>query len=543
MKFIASIALLYRPRLANLIVSLIQTSGYRVGKFLRSFWGAEDLSELAVQLDASGLESRNQFLRLLIILGSLAQLIFGAIVLGLGASGALTGGVYFGIALIISYPLVWSHLILLVVLAIGIPSWPKALGRLIVLTILARQVRQLRAAHDFKIVAVAGSAGKTSTKFAIAQTLESKLKVAWQQGNYNDPVSVPLVFFDREMPNIINVFAWLKIFWQNANDIENWNYDAVVLELGTDAPGDIAQFGKYLDVDLAVVTAIAPEHMEFFGSLENVASEELALAKFSKKLLINTDLCAGEYLADLKKYETYGFGKSDWQLANVKFRAQKHSFDLKHSGKKMFSTSSNFLNQNQLYGLAAASTVASELGFSASEIKKVVTKLEPVNGRLKPLVGIKNSTILDDTYNSAPEAALAALETLYKIKAPQKIAILGSMNELGNYSEEAHKLVGQACDPKKLDLVVTIGASAKKWLAPIAKQAGCKVASYDDPVSAGKYAKKKLKSKALVLVKGSQNGVFAEEAVKTLLRNKADTSQLVRQSPAWLAIKAKRFEF
>lgn len=541
MKFIASLMLLYRPRLARVVVSLLQTSGYRVGKFLKSFWGAEDLSGLMVQPDVSGLEVRNQLLRLFIALGSLAQLVFGVIVLGLGASGALAGGIYFGVALIISYPIVWSHLVLFAVLAVRIPSWPKAVGKAIVLAILARQVRQLRAKYNFKIIAVAGSVGKTSTKFAIAQTLESKLKVAWQQGNYNDPVSVPLVFFGREMPNIINMLAWLKIFRQNASDIKSWNYNAVVLELGTDKPGDIEQFSKYLKADVGVLTAIAPEHLEFFGTLKNVASEELTLAKFSHQLLINTDLCADEYLAELKEYETYGFEKSDWQLASVKFGNKKHSFDLKHNGQKMLSTSSNFLNQNQLYGLAAACAAASELGFSASEIKKALAKLEPVNGRLKPLPGVKNATILDDSYNSAPEAALAALETLYKIKAPQKIAILGSMNELGNYSEEAHRLVGEACDPKKIDLVVTVGTSAKEWLAPIARQAGCKVASYDDPVNAGKYVKKKLKSKALVLVKGSQNGVFAEEAVKILLKNKADASQLVRQSPTWLAIKAKQF--
>lgn len=542
MNFFASLIALYRFRFASAVVSLLQTNDYRLGQFLRSFWGASDFNKLEILPDASRYESRNSFLRLVIILGSLAQLIFGAVLVGLGASGALAGGIYFGAALVISYPLVWSHLVLFAVLAIRLALAPKALGRLVVLAILARQVRQLRARHDFKIIAVAGSAGKTSTKFAIAGVLESKLKVAWQQGNYNDPVSVPLVLFGQQMPNILDALAWARIFRANASASKNWDYDAVVLELGTDKTGDIAQFAKYLEVDVGVLTAIAPEHMEFFGSLASVASEELTLASFSDKLLVNSDLVASEYLAKLEKYETYGFGKSDWQLAGVKFTGKKHNFDLKHNGKKLTSASVNFLSKNQLYGLAAASAVASELGFNASKIKAAVAKLEPVSGRLKPLAGIKNSTILDDTYNSAPEAAIAALETLYKIRASQKIAILGSMNELGNYAEEAHRLVGEFCDPKQLDLVITIGASARQWLAPAAEQAGCKVKSFDDPISAGNYARKKLKSKALILAKGSQNGVFAEEAVKILLKNPSDATHLVRQSPSWLAIKAKQFK-
>lgn len=533
---------LFRLKFADAVVSLLQVNDYRLDKFVASFWQTADFSKMEIQPDASRFAARNQFLRTFIIVGGLAQLVFGAILIGAGANGQLVGGVYFGVALVISYPLVWAHLVLLAALAVRVPGWPKTLGKQIVLAILAKQVNQLHSRHNFKIIAVAGSAGKTSTKFMIAQTLETKLKVRWQHGNYNDIVSVPLVIFGQEMPSLLNVPAWLDIFRQNQRQInQTFDCDVVVLELGTDGPGQIAEFAKYIKVDIGVLTAIAPEHMEFFGNLDNVASEELALASFSKKLLVNNDLCASEYLVGLKKFGTYGFEKADWQLSNIKFTNMKHSFELEKAGKKQFSSSVKLLGRNQLYGIAAASAVASELGLTASEIKAAVAELEPVNGRLKPLAGIKNSTILDDSYNSAPEAVLAALETLYKIKAPQKIAILGSMNELGNYSAEAHQLVGEACDPKKLDLLVTIGNDASEFLASSASARGCNVKSFADPTSAGNYVKKQLKSKSLVLVKGSQNGVFAEEATKILLKNKSDASQLVRQSDSWLAIKNKQF--
>jgi UDP-N-acetylmuramyl pentapeptide synthase len=115
------------------------------------------------------------------------------------------------------------------------------------------------------------------------------------------------------------------------------------------------------------------------------------------------------------------------------------------------------------------------------------------------------------------------------------------MNELGNASEDAHRQIGRYCEPKQLDLVVTIGPDANAYLAPEAQKLGCTVASFDDPYSAGEYVRNRMKSRALVLAKGSQNGVYAEEAVKLLLQNSSDANRLVRQSSVWLAKKAKNF--
>jgi UDP-N-acetylmuramoyl-tripeptide--D-alanyl-D-alanine ligase len=156
------------------------------------------------------------------------------------------------------------------------------------------------------------------------------------------------------------------------------------------------------------------------------------------------------------------------------------------------------------------------------------------------LRGVRDSVIIDDTYNSSPSAAIAALLTLYEIgdSATQRIAILGSMNELGAKSAEYHTQVGAQCDPLFLDWVVTIGEEAARYLAPAAKQNGCQVASFPGPIYAGTFAKKvlydSLQTGAIILVKGSQNGVFAEEAVKLLLANADDANQLVRQSAEWM---------
>jgi UDP-N-acetylmuramoyl-tripeptide--D-alanyl-D-alanine ligase len=149
---------------------------------------------------------------------------------------------------------------------------------------------------------------------------------------------------------------------------------------------------------------------------------------------------------------------------------------------------------------------------------------------------------LDDTYNASPDATKAALDTLYKLPAVHKIALLGNMNELGDYSKQAHIAVGEYCDPKQLELVVTIGRDANTYLAAEAEKKGCTVARFDNPYKAGKYLESRLSKGAILLAKGSQNGVFAEEAIKQLLANPADTSKLVRQTPKWLKKKARAFQ-
>ncbi len=155
-------------------------------------------------------------------------------------------------------------------------------------------------------------------------------------------------------------------------------------------------------------------------------------------------------------------------------------------------------------------------------IEKGIASIKPVSGRMQHLEGIKGSIILDDTYNASPEAMRASLDTLYRIKAPQKIAILGNMNELGGYSQREHEAAGKYCDPRELDLVVTIGPDANKYLAPAAEKTGCNVKTFDSPYAAGKYIKEIIEPGAVILAKGSQNKVFAEEAVKQFLASSKD---------------------
>lgn len=420
----------------------------------------------------------------------------------------------------------------------------KKIGKDAVAKILGSQVRRLKRKNVIKTIAVTGSIGKTSTKFAIAQVLSQKYKVQFQRGNYNDIVSVPLAYFGHELPNIYNPLAWLAIFWKNERLLKKpYPYEIVVIELGSDAPGQMEQFNKYVHAEIGVLTAITPEHMEFFADLDAVAKEEMVIATMCHKLYVNQDLLSEQYLKQLPSNKiTYGIKTpSEIKMQNIKFDQESAGFEVVRGSTTLVRAEHEQVTEPQLYSICVASAIAAELGLSPEDIEKGIHTIKPVSGRMQQLKGANGSIIIDDTYNASPEATKNALDTLYRLKATKKIAILGNMNELGGYSETEHKKIGEYCDPKQLSLVVTIGPDANKYLAPAAEAKGCNVQSFDNPYKAGRSVLAQLEEGAVVLAKGSQNKVFAEEAVKLLLEDPADAAYLVRQSSGWLKKKQKAF--
>ena len=419
----------------------------------------------------------------------------------------------------------------------------KQFARSFVVSILAWQVRRLQKNRKFTTIAVVGSIGKTSTKFAVAQLLSSKYRVRFQEGNYNDRVSVPLVLFGQKLPNLFNPLAWLITFIRCEIALHKpYKFDIVVLELGTDGPGQIAGFKDYLKVDIAIVSAITPEHMEYFVDIDAVAKEELSIVQYAKNVLMNTDLVAHEYVSLLPEASTYGFREGvDYRLTNLVFDKNGARFDLIMHQDEELGVSTTAISEPQLYSLTAALAVGEMMGMTDTELLAGTHSLTPVSGRMQILKGIQDSMIIDDSYNSSPEAVKAALHTLYRLPAPQKIAVLGNMNELGSFSVESHKEIGNACDGGQIAELLTIGPDANQYLAAAAEVKGCRVTKFDSPYAAGEYLANIIQKGSIILVKGSQNKVYAEEAIKPILANPQDATKLVRQSPSWLKKKAQNF--
>ena len=407
----------------------------------------------------------------------------------------------------------------------------------------------LRRHPEIKLVIVVGSVGKTSTKVAIGTVLAQRFRVRLHEGNHNAELSAPLAILGIEYPvNLKSVREWLSIFRAARVRIRNpADVDVIVQEVGSDGIGQVPHFGTYATPHIAVVTAVSAEHMEFFKTMDAVAAEELSAANYSEYALINRDNIDGKYAADLTNAHINTYGTTD--AAEYHFIQDDFSLEKGFSG--LFTTSGEYavsvradlkiVGEHSIRAAVAAGAVGLRLGMSVDEIRAGLEGIRPVNGRMNILRGVENTILIDDTYNSSPLAAAAALQTLYALTVPQRIAVLGSMNELGDTSAVEHEAIGRMCGVNELAHVITVGEDAEKYLAPAARANGCHVVSFKTALEAGAYVHKALEPGAAILFKGSQGGVYLEEAVKIVLHSTDDEQQLVRQSPEWLATKSAFF--
>jgi len=408
-----------------------------------------------------------------------------------------------------------------------------------VLKKLQNYTRQYFAAHpEVKLIAVVGSVGKTSTKRALADLLVQRYRVRMQEGNHNSEISVPMAILGIEMPTKLHsISQWFTVFRAALSRIKQpTDVDVVIQELGTDHPGDIAAFGTYLVPDIALVTAVTPEHMEFFGSIEAVAQEEMAIAQFSRMVLINRDDVEGRFAAyeTNSNFSTYGTTGA----AEYRFEQQAFTVDNGYVGNIIAAGTAPFPATIKVVGEHSLRPV---MGAVAAAVLFGLALIRPVPGRMNLLRGIGGTKIIDDTYNSSPAAAAAAIQTLYSFDdVPQRILVLGDMRELGQSSQAEHEKLGAMCDPNLLAWVVLVGPDCEKYLAPAARQRGCQVHVAPDAIRAGEFVRSVTEEGAAILVKGSQNTIFLEECVKILCDMTEDV-QLVRQSDTWMKVKNEQF--
>jgi UDP-N-acetylmuramoyl-tripeptide--D-alanyl-D-alanine ligase len=402
----------------------------------------------------------------------------------------------------------------------------------------------LKKHSEIKLIAVTGSVGKTTTKVAIATILSKRFRVRLKEDNSNSDLSAPLAILGIDYPeNIRSISAWLAVFEAARDRIKSpTDVDVIVQELGSDRIGQIPHFGTYLRPDISVITAVSPEHMEYFKTIDTVAKEELAIASFSKQVLVNRDDIDGKFAKYLTNANVNTYGTN----ATAEYHFISESYLMQNGYKGDFvapelptpvTSRIHVLGEYALRPAIAAAAIALKLGMNSAEITRGLSEIRPIQGRMNVLKGIKDMTIIDDTYNSSPLAAESSLRVLYQIDASQRIAVLGSMNELGLTSDAEHEKLGKLCDPSELAWVITVGDIAERKLAPAARSNGCKVKSFKNAIMAGAFVRDILENGAVILFKGSESGIYLEEAIKEVLQSPSDESKLVRQSPAWLQRK------
>ena len=415
---------------------------------------------------------------------------------------------------------------------------------------LEKYVRKYFETHpDIKLITVAGSVGKTSTKLAIATLLSQKYRVRLHEGNHNTHLSAPLAILGINFPgNPRNFWQWHKVFSAARKRIKSPSSQEpqiIIQELGTDHPGDIERFSKYLASNIAVITSVSPEHMEFFGSIDAVAQEELGTASFAEIAILNQDDISPDFFKYVRNSNVSTY--SSIGGANYNFIANSFSLIDGFGGKIQapeygeINVRVKVFGEHSLRPIIGAVAVSAKLGLSSQEIIGGLVSLKPIPGRMNFMRGVKESVLIDDTYNSSPAALEAAIQTLYALSAPSKIAIIGSMNELGESSAFEHQKIGEMLDGISLSWVITVGEQANRFLAPAARLRGCQVYEAKNAIDAGTFAHKIMERGSLVLLKGSQGEVYLEEATKILLLNKEDENLLVRQDEKWKKTKDEFF--
>lgn len=398
-------------------------------------------------------------------------------------------------------------------------------------------MRRYFAAHpDIRLVAIAGSVGKASTKRAIGTVLSSRFRVRMHDEIEQSPLAVSLAVLGIDMPQTKNFFAWWGVLRAAKYQVKHpQEIDVIVQELPTRAPGVMMQYGSYLRPNVTVISAVSPVHMEQFMNLDQFGAELFEATKFSEVVLVNRDDVDGRYAEfdaspNIYTYGTSGMSEYHVELIDTELMAGTQ-VQIDTPAWTNLSGVVTLVGEHSLRPLAGAVGAGSLLGMTPEDISAALPKLKPLNGRMNPLRGVEGTIVLDDTMSASPADMMSALQALYQFDtASQRIAVLGSMDYLAGGSDEMHEAVGRLCNPDLLAWVIVVGEAAKTHLAPIARRRGCQVKEAKDAIEAAEFTRSVSEPGAVILVKGSAS-CYLEETVR-LLVDFSEQHKIVRQSPA-----------
>ncbi len=449
--------------------------------------------------------------------------------------------------------------------------------KLFLTKILAVLSRAVLKRYKPLIIGVTGSVGKTSTREAIYAVLKKKYKVRRAEKNLNTEIGLPLAVLDAKYHHR-RIGGWLlELLKILRRVVFGFDYpEVLILEYGVDKPGDMDYLLSIAKPHMAVVTAIGdiPVHVEFFQDPEELIAEKAKLVRALPAdgyAILNHDDFAVLDMKDKTGAHTMTFGfeeHADVKIFNYQLSVTRDeklrdvpggiSFKIEHGGDVVPFRLPNTFGAPQAYAAAAAAAVglvinlnpvrsrarafgagprdrgaAASGGMNLVEISEALREYVPPPGRLRLLKGIKNSFILDDTYNASPEAMRSALDTLKDLKGGRKIAVLGDMLEIGKYSEAAHRAIGDEA-AKFVDILLCVGPRAKFIADEYKKHHTTKSAHvFDDSLAAGKYIDQIIRAGDLILVKGSQ-ALRMEKTVEEIMAHPERAGELlVRQDEYW----------
>jgi len=367
----------------------------------------------------------------------------------------------------------------------------KALGK------IAKYKRSL---YNIPVIGVTGSVGKTSTKDMIASVIETKYKVLKTEGNNNNHIGLPLTILRLK------------------------DEEVLIVEMGMNHLGEISYLTDIAKPTVAVITNVGTAHIGILGSRENILKAKLEILEGllpGGLVVINNDndMLNSVYNKLKKQYNVKGISidnESDYKATIIEESITGSKYKLSIDNKDIDITV-NVPTRAFVYNSIAGFAIGKHLSIEEDKICNGIIDLKLTNHRLEKKVNSRGVTIIDDSYNASYDSVKTSVELLGK-SDNRKIVILGDMLELGEYSEEIHKKVGQVVANNNIDLLITVGSLSKFIKEEALKNNFNKenVYSFDEQSETYELLNKLLKKDDIVLVKGS-NGIHLTEVVNKIM--------------------------
>ncbi len=411
----------------------------------------------------------------------------------------------------------------------------KALAR-IVLELYTWLAKRVVKHHDPTVVAIVGCVGKTTTKDLVAAVLSRHTSVRAAAGSYNSEWGVPLTILGRRMSSspigiLRTIASAMRLLLPSSKYPE-----VLVLELGVDHPGDMQRLLKIIQPSVVVVTNTRNTHLQNFQSTDQIAHENRKAVEILPEegtAILNHDEDPTREMANATAAHvlTYGYDSgSSMRIVGHRFSRSGQTVQLKSStAADLLTLRTKLLGDQQLYAVAAAVTVGQVLGVFDKEISTAVSEFEGPTGRMRLFAAEDGGIVIDDTYNASPQAVEDSLRILDQLPHP-RVAVLGTMGELGDDFESGHDLVGRAA-ARHADYLVVLGEGGER-IAKSAKASGLSVRAITPASSiAEAIAAVKKHSRASTLVKASQ-ALYLERVVIGLIKPEDAPRTLQRLSRA-----------
>ena len=310
--------------------------------------------------------------------------------------------------------------------------------------------RYKRSLYNIPVIAITGSVGKTSTKDIVANVVSKKYKTLKTEGNNNNNIGLPLTILRLQ------------------------DEEVAVIEMGMNHFGEISLLTSIANPTICIITNIGTSHIGNLGSRENILKAKLEILEGSKKeaVIINNDndLLHKWYEENKENYniKTYGIKEqSDIMAKEIKLEENKSTFTCKINNVKE-KINVPVGGEHFVLNALCAITVGEVLKIEADKIKLGIESFELTKKRMD-IVELKNGIkIINDAYNASLESMTASLKVLSEFKE-RKIAVLGDMFELGDFSEELHKKVGKEVVKNNIDILIACGENAR-YLADVARE-------------------------------------------------------------------------